>query len=250
MIVLQHLWRYLIITLVFSFIYINFQVFKIFKFVMLIVFYVGGNLILSQVSNVPSSKVFSVSPCSTNGGATALHGCASRNYVEKILKHSAIINQANPLAGWHSPSHPIDPAIFSGLEFEAAAVSGRRSERKLIFQLVDELLGQTFTSRFGFNRWVSPFGCFPAEEELCKKIESFPAAKCVVFEDIDSLIERDLCELQLNGYWEGEEQMVCDIEGEIVEWLVGEAVAVMGGAAAAEEETETGVLSCWALTLL
>lgn len=205
---------------------------------------------LSQVSTEPSHKVLSASPCSTSGGATALHGVDSRNYVEKILKHSGIINQANPLTGWHTPSHPIDPAIFSGLEFQATAVSGHRSERKLIFQLVDELLGQTFTVRFGFTRWVSPLGFFPAVEELCKRIDSLPAARCVVLEDIDSLIERDLCESQLNWYWGGEEEMVCEIEGEIVEWLVGEAVAVMGGAAAAEEETETGVLSCGVLTLL
>ncbi|KAH6835792.1 hypothetical protein C2S53_003032 [Perilla frutescens var. hirtella] len=185
------------------------------------------------------------SPCSTNGGATALHGGAPpehRNYVKIILKHAGIINRVNPLTKWHTPSHPMDPGIFHHLELKAAvaaAVLSQRCNRKLIFELVDELLAETLTTPFNLRQRISPVGCFPLVEELCKKIESFPAAKCVVLEDIDSLIDRDMCKSQSNGYLgEEEEMMVCEIEAEIVEWLVCEAVAVMGGDAA-EETTKT-----------
>ncbi|XP_057798496.1 uncharacterized protein LOC131014522 [Salvia miltiorrhiza] len=175
-----------------------------------------------------------VSECS---GAAALHGGASpekRNYIQMLLKHSGIINQANPIAKWHSPSQPIDPRLFHHLELKAATGLSHRWERKMIFQLVDELLAENLSRQFKMNRRISPFGGSRLVEELCKKVGNFPAAKCVVLEDIDSLIDKDLSKPQWDGFWGEEEEMVREIEGEIVEWLVCEAVAVMGGDAAEE----------------
>lgn len=212
----------------------------------------------TQLSSKPSQS-YSLTPPQTvsscDGGA-ALHGGSSpeqRNYIQIILKHTGIINHANPLAKWHTPSHPIDPGIFHHLELSAAVEGGDADlslgcNRKLIFQLVDELLAEALTPHFSLRRWVSPGGVgggFPMVEELCKKIDSFPAAKCVVLEDIDSLIDTDLCKSRLNGCLGEEEEVVREIESEMVEWLVREAVAVMGGDAAAEEQTETRVLFGW-----
>lgn len=81
----------------------------------------------------------------------------------------------------------------------------------------------------------------PLVDELCKRIDGFPAADCLVLEDIDSLIDTDLSKSGLNGFVEEEERIVCEIEGEIVEWLVGETVAEMGGRAAVEQ---TGTDRC------
>lgn len=200
-----------------------------------------------------------VLPASTNSCATALPGGASAeygNYIQRILKRAGIINKANPLAlaKWHTSSHTIDPSIFHYLELfhpgttNSTAADGCNTilnhlcNRKLIFQLVDELLAEILTPQFNLKQWIPSTGengHFPLVDELCKKIDSFPAANCLVLEDIDSLIDKDLLKSQLNGFFDEEENMVCEIEGEIVDWLVRETVAVMDGHAA-EEQTETG----------
>ncbi|KAK6125933.1 hypothetical protein DH2020_040322 [Rehmannia glutinosa] len=190
----------------------------------------------------------------TNGCATALPGGASAEYgvyIQRILKRAGIIDKINPftLVKWQNRSHPIDPSIFHHLELfhptitNSAGGSGgrntilsRRCNRKLIFQLVDELLDEILRPHFNLKPWISPI-CeddrnYLLVDELCKKIDSFPAANCLVLEDIDSLIVKDLRKSQLNGGFTEEESVVCEIEGEILEWLVREAVATMGGGAA------------------
>lgn len=100
---------------------------------------------------------------------------------------------------------------------------------------MDELLADILRPHLDFKPWISPIvgniDHFGLADEVCKKIESFPAANCQVLEDIDSLIDKDLCKSRLNGYFEFEgESLVSEIEGEIVEWLVSETVAMVGGA--------------------
>lgn len=196
-----------------------------------------------QLSSTPShsyklqlhtDKIFDVlekvEPDSTNGCATAPSPAAEyENYIRKILRRTR--------KKWHSCSHPLDPTIFHYLELfqpttgtTSAAVLSRRSNRKLIFQLVDELLGEFLRPCLDFIKSASPINDHSyLVDELCKKIEGFPAAKCEVLEDIDGLIERDLCNLPLQRSFEEEgDNMVCEIVGEITEWLMRETVAEVG----------------------
>ncbi|KAK6118048.1 hypothetical protein DH2020_048213 [Rehmannia glutinosa] len=186
----------------------------------------------------------------TNGCATALPGGASAEYgvyIQRILKRAGIIDKINPftLVKWQNRSHPIDPSIFHHLELfhptttisagggGRNTILSRRCNRKLIFQLVDELLDEILRPRFNLKFWICEDDHnSPLVDELCKKIDSFPAANCLVLEDIDSLIDKDLRKSQLNGGFVEEESVVCEIEGEILELLVREAVVVMGGGAA------------------
>lgn len=98
---------------------------------------------------------------------------------------------------------------------------------------MDELLADILKSRLDFKPWVFPIlrnsNEFALDDELCKRIESFPAANCKVLEDIDCLVDNDLCKSPLSGcYQEEEEHLVCEIEGEIVEWLLCETVGLVG----------------------
>ncbi|KAL3650465.1 hypothetical protein CASFOL_006868 [Castilleja foliolosa] len=194
-----------------------------------------------------SDQISTVLPDNDNGSTSA--AAAYKDYVGKILKRAGIKNdKITPLTKWRTPSHPLDPSIFYYLELfypGAAAHSGelsRRSNRKLIFQLVNELLADILKPHLDFKPWVESngdgFDQLSLCDELCQKIGDFPAADCKVLEDIDSLIDRDLCKSKLNGGFEGErEELVCEIEGEIMECLVRETVAaVVGGGRRTEEK--------------
>ncbi|KAL7108455.1 hypothetical protein ACP275_06G113500 [Erythranthe tilingii] len=185
-------------------------------------------------------------PDKTNGCATTVSAAAAAEYttyVQKILKRTGINDNFTPLAlgKWHTPAHPLDPSIYYYLElFHPSSAGGgggvlsRRCNRKLIFQLVDEILAGILRPHLDFKPWVAS----PADEqpclidEICKRIASFPAANCLVLEDVDSLVGGDLCnKWRINdGFFEEEgERLVCEIEGEIVESLVREAVVEMVG---------------------
>lgn len=190
---------------------------------------------------LPLDKIFAVAvPDTTNGCATASTSATAeyRCYVQKILKRAGIIDKLTPLTlgKWHTPSHPLDPSIFYYLELfhpasaPSAAVLSRRCNRKLIFQLVDEILAGVLRPHLDFKPYISPAvgkgEALALIDDLCGKIESFPAADCRVLEDIDFLIEKDLSKAAVNGYFEEEgERLVREIEGEIVERLVNETVA-------------------------
>ncbi|XP_047939508.1 uncharacterized protein LOC125187041 [Salvia hispanica] len=133
-------------------------------------------------------------------------------------------------AAWSEHENYIQKLV----KLKAGAGLSRRWERKLIFELVDEVVAENLTRQLRFVRksfyHVRDDGGFRLVEELYKKIGGFRAAKCVVLEDIDSLIDKDW----YKENWDGFEDTVGQIECEIVEWLVDEAVAVMGGDAAEE----------------
>ncbi|KAL8519434.1 hypothetical protein ACS0TY_010391 [Phlomoides rotata] len=181
-----------------------------------------------KISTVPEN----VLPDNANGFAAAPE---YKSYVNKILKRAGIVDKFTPLTlgKWHTPSHPLDPSIFYYLELFHPAGLSRRCNRKLIFQLVDELLADLLRPRLDFKQWGFPIfrnnDHFGLDDELCKRIESFPAANCKVLEDIDSLVDNDLCKSPLSGCYQAEEErLVCEIEGEIVEWLVCETVSLVG----------------------
>ncbi|KAL6526948.1 hypothetical protein OROGR_016038 [Orobanche gracilis] len=191
-------------------------------------------------------RISTVLPDRNNGCATTTASAASeyKDYVQKILKRAGIDGKGK----WHTVSHPLDPSIFYYLELFSGSVGGGsilnlRCNRELIFQLVDELLAEILKPYLDFKPWVDTN--LPVNgidqlglcDELCKKIGDFPAADCRVFEDIDSLIEKDLCTLSLDGYFLDEgERLVCEIEGEIIDMLLCETVAVVGGVSRATEK--------------
>ncbi|KAL2227135.1 uncharacterized protein LOC105160536 [Sesamum indicum] len=212
-------------------------------------------------------KIFSVPenvlPDSTNGCATAPPGRTAAeygSYIQRILNLAGIINNVSTpstLVKWHTSSHPIDPSIFHHLELShpsssstttsatgggCSTILSRRCNRKLIFQLVNELLSEILRPHLNLRLPIPPITRvehFPLVDELCKKIDSFPASNCQVLEDIDSLIDKDLRKSQLNGFFEEEwENIVCELETEILESLVRETVATVGGRTA-DERTET-----------
>lgn len=186
-----------------------------------------------------------VLPDKTNGGSTAAAAAEYKTYIDKILKRAGINDKLTPitLGKWHTPSHPLDPSIYYYLELfhptaaaAAAATCGvlsSRCNRKLIFQLVDEILVEILQPHLDLKPWASPItgtnDQFGLIDGICKRIESYPAANCQVLEDIDSLIENDLREWKLNGFFEEQgEGLVCEIEGEILGMLVRETVALVG----------------------
>lgn len=187
-------------------------------------------------------------------------GGAAFHYIARILKRTGI-DKNTPLsfAHWYSPSHPLNPCIFDHLEISfpiptsTIAVTtttttttisidsllNHRCNRKLVFQLVDEILVEISKPFYlNFKPWGS--SSVPSNrsilgseliEKICTKIDSFPSADCQVLEDIDALIENDLGGSELKGSTALEEEgeaIVEEIEEEIVESLVHEmAVGVL-----------------------
>ncbi|KAL0304200.1 UNVERIFIED_CONTAM: hypothetical protein Sradi_6288100 [Sesamum radiatum] len=172
-------------------------------------------------------KIFSVPenvlPDSANGCATAPPGGTAAeygSYIQRILNLAGIINNVSSpstLVKWHTSSHPIDPSIFHHLELfhpstttsatggGCSTILSRRCNRKLVFQLVNELLAEILKPHFSLRPLIPPITRvehFPLVDELCKKIDSFPASNCQVLEDIDSLIDKDLRKSQSNGFFE------------------------------------------------
>ncbi|KAL7107219.1 hypothetical protein ACP275_06G040400 [Erythranthe tilingii] len=195
------------------------------------------NLIFSRLTENVRHIPDSATPL--RGGAVTEY----RDYIQIILQRAGIINNSLNLPKWCTPSHPIDPTIFHHVELfhptTTVTVTGgnsilsHRCNRKLIFQLVNELLAEIVRPRFVIRPSISQIcddSQFRLVDELCKRIDDFPAANCLVLEDIDSLIDRDLRPPQINGLAEEEEKesIVCEIEGEIMEWLVRETVVAMG----------------------
>lgn len=139
-------------------------------------------------------------------------------YIQRILKRTGF-DKSTPvsLAKWYSPSQPLDPAIFHYLELFNFTPhnSTPRCNRKLIFQLVDQLLVEILTKKHGLMDGEELM------ETLCARIRSFPSANCQVLEDIDELIDKDM---QKWGFDEEVESIVCEMERDIMEEVVHDAV--------------------------
>ncbi|XP_054787714.1 uncharacterized protein LOC129293659 [Prosopis cineraria] len=187
---------------------------------------------------------------SNGASTTGARGPPEFEYVTNILSRTTegkegARNQAS-----------LDPPIFHHLEqyYYPTSIStvcsvstvaesnnqlGLRCNRKLLFDLVDELLGEIV------RPWVkqdSNYLCGShalashhqlMAEAVCKRIRSFPEAHCEVLEDIDALIEReDLGKMMREGLdcKEAEEEgLVEEIEWSILQTLVHEAVVACSG---------------------
>lgn len=176
-----------------------------------------------------------------------------RHYIQRILKRAGI-DKATPvsLAKWYSPSHPLDPSIFHYIELFHPIVTTNtyyspgakdsfelnlKCNRRLVFQLVDELLADILKPYLVGSRpccWTRD-QMYGAEliDTLCSRIKKFPMADCKVLEDIDALIDADLGKGKSSSSWvhaneeEEGEGIVEEIQREIMKSLVHEmAMAV------------------------
>ncbi|XP_027110411.1 uncharacterized protein [Coffea arabica] len=177
-------------------------------------------------------------------------------YIQRILKRTGI-DKSTPvaLAKWYSPSRPLDPSIFHYIELFhpttlTAPVSTStspsnltlRSNRRLVFQLVDELLAEILKPYLCMKPscHLRPRGQMYGSElidTLCSRINKFPSANCQVLEDIDALVDADfrLGRESFEGEEEEEEgeEIVSEIERGILESLVHETAMEAAAAAAA-----------------
>ncbi|CAI0404138.1 unnamed protein product [Linum tenue] len=184
-----------------------------------------------------------------NNAATA-EAAAEEEYITRILKRTGI-DRDTPVSftNWFSPAHPLDPTIFYHLEHITTATttpppsSGHLippCNRKLIFQLVNEILAGILKPYLNVKPWttarsrtnavnVSGRGVTGSGlvETLCKKIRSFPSANCQVLEDIDALIDKDFSDHRELRWREtaAEEEgegIVTEVERELLDSLIHE----------------------------
>ncbi|XP_019427297.1 PREDICTED: uncharacterized protein LOC109335605 isoform X2 [Lupinus angustifolius] len=157
-------------------------------------------------------------------------------YISTILTRTTTAPHKHFNFQWFSPSHPLDPSIFHQLElypsynsifsypgnykystFTPNSQVGPRCNRRLLFDLVDELLSEIVVK----PKWCNYDDGKLLLERVWKKVRSFPRAKCEVLEDIDRLVDMD------EGEGEREEGLVAEIEAKILETLVHETVTVI-----------------------
>lgn len=187
-------------------------------------------------------------------------------YVRSILELAGVTGVTIPSFRWYSSSLPIDPVIFHQLELrlptfpteerhpqskseEEVTLLGslrHRWNRKLLFHLVEEILGDLL----GWSYPTTPtttHQCHPIKQqdtdrrsradgeallrELLRQIRSFPAADCQVVGDIDALVAGDMPEAKIRRLMlhpsvvEEAEDIVLELEHEIFDGLLGEAAA-------------------------
>ncbi|BAU02422.1 hypothetical protein LR48_Vigan10g081700 [Vigna angularis] len=186
-------------------------------------------------------------------GAPQPHTPQELHYITAILARTTALNVEDnptnpPLTShqhhhWFSPTHSLDPSIFLHLEhlatnkdlsFSPTEQLGHHWNRKLLFDLVDEVLKEILQERGKNGLWFSKGvgGCWHSGsvvERVWKRVGEFPRAKCEVLEDIDGLIEGEDMQKEKDG--EGLEEegegLVAEIEGNIWDTLVHETVMLI-----------------------
>ncbi|XP_010483925.1 PREDICTED: uncharacterized protein LOC104762352 isoform X2 [Camelina sativa] len=165
-------------------------------------------------------------------------------YITRTLRRTGI-DRDTPIsyAKWFSPSHPLDPSIFYFLEHFAVTSTrpsrssspenlALRCNRKLLFHLADEILADILKPHINLKPWLCRYSTQSQRnlkgseliDELSRRIERFPLAKCLVLEDIDALVAGDFPETE-SAFEEDGEGIVTEIERGIFETLVTETTA-------------------------
>ncbi|KAG4991683.1 hypothetical protein JHK87_025140 [Glycine soja] len=198
--------------------------------------------------NKPNNGAFSFSSTTV----VQPHTPQELQYITAILaRTTALKSQGIPTTlslnqGWFSPTNPLDPSIFHHLEhpesdkdrnFSPKDQLGHRWNRRLLFDLVDEVLREILGPQEGEREkkrlWFLKGGVCNQKgsvvglvERVWERVEEFPRAKCEVLEDIDELVdmqrEKDGEKMEEEG-----EGLVAEIEGNIWDTLVHETVVVM-----------------------
>ncbi|CAJ2666779.1 unnamed protein product [Trifolium pratense] len=175
-----------------------------------------------------------------NGVSTIETHKTEFQYITEILnKHVTTTTTKNvSFNTWFSPKHPLDPSIFNHLEhnfdnkdrnFTTKNHLGHRWNRKLMFDLVDEVLQEILKSKGGeknlcfSQRFCNQLTITELMERVWKRVGEFPCAKCEVLDDIDNLIESEDMEKSIKVVGEEEsEELVMEIEGSILDTLMHE----------------------------
>jgi len=157
---------------------------------------------------------------------------------------------------WFSPSHPLNPSAFYYLEhlttpssvtstWENNRTLNRRSNRKLLFNLVDEILVDILRPYINMKPWSrTSLGMFSQQDRishmngshlvqmLCTKLRSFPCADCHDLKDIDGLIDKDLAQLKDHSeiaFGEEGDRIVMEVEKDIMDTLIHEMAMIFYG---------------------
>ncbi|KAK9143593.1 hypothetical protein Syun_012993 [Stephania yunnanensis] len=155
-------------------------------------------------------------------------------YVTEILKRTGLIERdssssSSSSSSIVSSSHPLDPSIFDCLEQHNW--SSQRHNRRLVFDLVDEILSEILRPYLIAKPWLR---CLEQRNErirsgeelvqqIWSKIRRFPNANCQILQDIDDLIEQDLpnsSSSPSNIIYEEYESVVIEIESDLLDSLV------------------------------
>jgi hypothetical protein len=180
-----------------------------------------------------------------NGVSTIETHKTEFQYITEILnKHVTTTTTKNvSFNTWFSPKHPLDPSIFNHLEhnfdnkdrnFTTKNQLGHRWNRKLMFDLVDEVLleilkQKCWEKKLCFSqRFCDQLTITELTERVWKRVGEFTCAKCEVLDDIDNLIEsEDMKKLIKVEGEEEREDLVMEIEGNILDTLMHESILVM-----------------------
>eukprot|EP01018_Ginkgo_biloba_P015774 Gb_38190 [translate_table: standard] len=177
-------------------------------------------------------------------------------YVRNVFVSAGFSND-NILAftRWYSPAHPIDPHVFDQLEnyyHELKAVnpcknSGSEScqacvksnvwldelHRKLMFELVDEIVGQKIKPYLNTRAWINPVKPNlrymstgkQLLSEVWNEICTCPEADCEILEDVEALVAGDMVkEAPWAGDSEDIEKVGFELEQQIFSYLLEELV--------------------------
>ncbi|KAL8141497.1 hypothetical protein V2J09_014529 [Rumex salicifolius] len=205
-----------------------------------------GNRKPVQKAELPKPRPLTPPESAKFGAASAAATRSEFNYISQILKRAGI-NRDTPVSSftrWFSSSHPLDPSLFHFLEVGGGGELSPPCNRRLMFDLVDEILAHIIKpkkvgrelAQSGPSEWARLHG-FQVMRMVWTKVKAFPRADCKILQDIDELVEMDLSGQASGsgmdaGFKAGEEEeddIVAEIERELVEALVFDtAVAVVG----------------------
>ncbi|CAI8593594.1 unnamed protein product [Vicia faba] len=215
----------------------------------------SSNLVnnINALSNVDSVKTES-SPLSNKipqnqSQVSETQDCKLQRYKPEFQYIAEIINKhvtTTKTMSFHklfSSTHSLDPSIFNLLEqnsddkdqnFGTKNQLGQRWNRKLMFDLVDEVLMEILKPKSSekklcfLDEFCEKWTVMELTEKVWKRVRGFPCAKCEVLDDIDNLIESEDMEKMIK--FEGEDEregLVREIEGNILNTLVHETILVM-----------------------
>ncbi|XP_031493727.1 uncharacterized protein LOC116259886 [Nymphaea colorata] len=141
-------------------------------------------------------------------------------YIKNIFELMGVrSNTKVSFINWYSPSHPLDPAILIKLDawpyhhgrpgqgggghHHGITMPDTRSSRKLVFQLVDEMLRERLRPHLCMRPWMMlmMMGQGPCTtavtgkqllDEVWTETRCFPSADCKILQDIDGLVANDV----------------------------------------------------------
>ncbi|KAK1409175.1 hypothetical protein QVD17_35700 [Tagetes erecta] len=187
-----------------------------------------------NINRTSTSNSISLTTTATGTSVMSDHS----DYISRILRHTGI-EKTTPISisHWYSPSHPLHPSIFHQIEKHLHPTTTFLTDRKLIFEAVDELLVNILKPYISLKPWVTRhrncYRMYGSElvEKLNEKIRCFPGADCQVLEDIDMLIESDMrmCTrvIGTTAFEEEAEELVTEMERDMVDTLVDEMAGII-----------------------